>query len=211
MRVVCIKPLRHHRSLFPRQILRREIRAYIYLLGARFEEGHYFGICFVAVADVHEILGQQVVSVAHQEDEYMKEVYVLEYNGVVVNILLKGILKEGGMLGPVHARLYMMADVVPIVPAFYIVLGVDTGNAVAVRVIRLRRVYERMLRPVARHGYDAERKERQYEHHYGSRRIHEAKRHTHSHEQQLSSHRSVQQTLLLFTEEVSAQMINTGK
>ena len=110
------------------------------------------------------------------------------------------------MLGPVHIGFEVMADVVAVVPAFYIVLGIDAGSAVLVGIGRVEGVDEGMLGPIAGHGDNAEGKERKNEHDKCCRPTDEAQTDTQGDKQQFSPHRPIQQLLPVLTNEVGTQI-----
>ena len=120
---------------------------------------------------VYKMLCQQVVAVSHQVDEHMQEVDTVKYDGIVNYVFVERIFKVTGMFCPVHGAIYVVADVVAIIPAFYIVLGIDAGNAILITVFRVININKCVLRPVACHSYDAEGKKWQNEHHQRSRPI----------------------------------------
>src|SRR5690349_7023965 len=94
----------------------------------------------------------------------MQEVNTIKHYCFIGRILVQRLLEINRMLRPVHGLLFVVANMVTIVPAFYIVLGIDTGNAVLVVIPRVSRIDKRMLRPVAHHSYEAVYKERDDEH-----------------------------------------------
>ena len=56
------------------------------------------------------------------------------------------------MLRPVHRRPNVVANVVAIIPALFVILHIDAGNAVFVGITGIFTVDKRMLCPVANHG-----------------------------------------------------------
>lgn len=200
-------PLRQLHCLLPLPYHGRHIE----LCGAGTEQGDHLVVGAVAVADVHEVSGQQVVTVAHQVDEHMQKVNAVEHYGIVSSILVNSAHKIFRVLCPVHGAVQVMADVVAIVPALYIVLGVDAGNAVLVGVTWVIGINKGMLRPVARHGYDAEGKERQYEHHQRCRPVNKAQSYAQGKEQYLAPQRAVEQAAAVLAHKVGTQVVNAGE
>ena len=99
------------------------------------------------------MLCQEVVALAHQVDVYVQEVDAIEDYCIILNVVVQGVAEVNGVLGPVHGLLFVVADVVAIVPALHIIVGIDAGNAVLIVVAGIGRVYEGVLRPVAHHGH----------------------------------------------------------
>ena len=156
---------------------------HIHLAGAGAEESDDLFIRRKAIPEVYEVFSQQVVTATHQIDEYMQEMNTVKNYCIVGHIFIESFQEISRMLCPVHGGLQVVADVVTIVPAFYIVLGIDAGNAVLIGIARIIGSNKGMLRPVARHGYDAEGKERQYEHNQCSRPVDKAQPYAHGYEQ----------------------------
>ncbi len=162
---------------------RHHKRCHIDLPRTGTKKSHHLFIRRKAVTDVYKVLCQQIVAVGHEVDEYVEEMDAVEHYGVVVFVFLQGGEEVGGVLCPVHGAVYVVADVVAIVPAFYIVLGIDARNTVLVGIARVVGSNKSVLRPVARHGNDTKSEERQYEYHKCCRPVDKAQAYAHGYKQ----------------------------
>lgn len=108
------------------------------------------------------------------------------------------------MFCPVHGLLLVVGDMVAVVPAFMIVLGIDAGDAVPERVARIGRVDKGVLRPVAHHGDQPVEEEWDDEYHQRSRPVDKAHAYTKQDKEQLAAYGTIKQTLPFFAEEISA-------
>lgn len=154
---------------------------------------------------------QQVVALAHEVSPHVQEMDAVEHDGVVVDVFVDGTAEIMGMFGPVHIGFHVMADVIAIVPALVVVLGIDTGDAVFIRVARVFCAHERMLRPVAQHHHDAGNHEGDDKHDQRGRPVDEAHPHTERYEQELAPHGTHQQLLPFLPHEITGQVVYAGK
>jgi len=92
----------------------------------------------------------------------------------IINIFMEGLLEVNGVIRPMHTRFEVMGDMVTIVPALMVVLGIDTGYAVFIRIPRIMFTNERMLCPITHHHDDPGYDERQYKYDERGPEIHEA-------------------------------------
>lgn len=83
----------------------------------------------------------------------------VEYNCFILDVFIDCFLKIHGMFCPMHGLLFMMRDMVPIVPAFVVVLRIDAGDAVFVRISRIIMSDKSMLRPIPHHSDQAVQEE----------------------------------------------------
>ena len=78
--------------------------------------------------------GQQIITFTHQPDEDVQEMDAVKYDRIVFDILVEGLPEIYRVLSPVHVLLLVVRNMIPVVPAFMVVRGVDTGNAVLERI-----------------------------------------------------------------------------
>ena len=151
--------------------------------------------------------GEQIVAFAHKPDEYMQEVDAFEHDRLIRNILVDCFLKKARMLGVVHRLLQVMRDMVAVVPAFHVVLRVDAGNAVFIRIARIITAYKGMLGPVTHHCDQAIQEEWNDEDHEGCRPIDKAHGNTEQNENDLSTYGTHEESLTFLPEEIRRKMI----
>src|SRR5690606_25519139 len=155
------------------------------------EECHHFFITLITSADIYIMFSQQIVTFAHKIDEHMQKVNTIKHDGVILYIAVQRFLKINRMFCPVHGLLFVMADVVAIVPALMVVFGIDAGNTVPVIITGIRSIYKRMLCPVAHHGYQPEQEERYDEYPKRSHPVNEGHTYTKQDEHDLAPGRTV--------------------
>jgi hypothetical protein len=141
----------------------------------------------------------------------MKEVDAIEYYSIVLYVIIYGFAEVNGVLRPVHGLLFMVADVVAVVPALYIIVSINAGNAILIVITGIGRVYERMLRPVAHHGHKSVKEEGKHEYPKCGLKADKAHNDTEQHKQHLSTHRAVKQALALLPEKIGGEVIDTSK
>src|SRR5215217_347979 len=96
----------------------------------------------------------------------MQEVNAIKYNGIVLFVFIKRLHKISRMLGPVHGLLYMVGNMIAIIPALMIVLCINAGNTVLVMVAGIGSIDKCMLCPVTEHRHKTEQEERDKKYHY---------------------------------------------
>lgn len=79
----------------------------------------------------------------------------IEYKGFFPGYSFLFIDEELGHFGVVRAGPNVMHEMISIVPAFAVVGSIYAGVAVPVHIFRIIGVHECMLRPVAKHHYQA--------------------------------------------------------
>src|SRR6185312_714411 len=102
------------------------------------------------------MLCEQIVAASHEINEDMQEVNTIEYNGIIVYILLERTSEISRMLCPVHSGMDMVANVITIIPALHIVFGIDAGYTVFICICWVACINEGVLGPVSCHGNNTE-------------------------------------------------------
>ncbi len=123
------------------------------------------------MVDIDEVFGQQVIPPAYHERENTQKVDAVKYERFVAGIFLRMVNQVLRMFGPVFIGKDMMADMIPIIPAFVVVFMVDTGDTVFIMIARIGGIYKGMLRPVAHHGDEPEDEKGEQKNHEGGREI----------------------------------------
>lgn len=141
----------------------------------------------------------------------MQEVNAVKHDGVIADVLLDGAAEIIGVFRPVHGGFDVMADVVTIVPAFVVVLGIDAGDAVLVGVAGVFRANEGMLRPVAEHHHNARYHKRNDEHYQRGRPVYKAHAHAEGHKEKLPAHGAHQQLFAFLAHKIAGQVVDAGK
>lgn len=175
------------------------------------QKGHHLLFRGILVTNVHEVPGQQVIALAHQVGPYMQEVNAVKHNGIVADVVLDGTAEIIGVFRPVHGGFDVMADVVAIVPAFVVVLGIDAGNAVLVGIAGVFRANKGMLRPVAQHHHNARYYKGNNEHYQRGRPVYKAHAHAEGHKEKFPAHGAHQQLFAFLAHKIAGQVINAGK
>ena len=135
------------------------LRPHRYRARPALQESDHGFVRWVSTVDIHEVLGQQIIAFAHQSEEDVHVVQSGEDHGLVFREIGQVFLEVDRMIGPVHRRVHVMADVVTIVPTPVVELHVDTGDAVLEVVPGFIRINEGVLHPIAGHGHKAEDQE----------------------------------------------------
>ena len=103
----------------------------------------------------------------------------------------------------------VVADVVAIVPTFVVVEVVDAGAAVFIMIAGVFGIHERVLRPVAQHGYEAEYKERENKGKERSREVDKTQGNHHGIKRNFTSQNTGHEKLAFFGTVVEVQVVHT--
>ena len=97
------------------------------------------------------MVGEFIVAFVHEEEPNAIEVQAFEYDGVFFGVKVLVLLKINWHIGPMHIGFEVMPDVVAVIEAMAIVEVIDTGDAIAIVILRRIGVNECVLPPVACH------------------------------------------------------------
>ena len=121
---------------------------------------HNFRFGSKGAIEVNDMAGQLLVALIHQIVEYLQEIQAVKDDGFISGVF-RGVVPETfGVLSPVEVGAYVVAGVIAIVPATFIVFYINAIDTVFVKVIRLFRVDKGMLSPVAHHSEEPENEKR---------------------------------------------------
>lgn len=106
----------------------------------RLQKCNRFILCAGLPVEEHKVFCEQIVAFPHQPHKDMKEMNAIKNNSIIGNICLQRLFKIERMFRPVHGLLFVVADMVAIVPTFHIISCVDAGNAVLIFITGVCRI-----------------------------------------------------------------------
>ena len=115
----------------------------------------------------------------------------VEYHRVVLFIVIDGFFEVTRVFGPMHGRMYVVADVITVVPALMIVFCVHTGYAVQVWIAGIIFRDKRMLSPIAHECHEAVKEIRDDKHYQSSLETDEAEGNAHQDKKKFTLYRSI--------------------
>lgn len=169
------------------------------------QEGDHLLVSLEIVAHINKMLGQFFVVVPQQ---VYKDVYVgqiVEHHRAVLCELVQMVAEELGVFGPVQVRVHMVTDVVAIIPAFVVEVGIDASYTVLIRVLWLVSGDKSVLHPVASHGHQPEYDEWQDKNDKRCLPVVETQTNTQGEEQHFPDNHPTEQAHALLFVEIGAQ------